>query len=305
MKLNSKATKESRKLGEPRKKRNMKVILINIGLVLSGAALTVAVYQCILLKYIRNSERQQTIAELSKSNSEYVQAWRLKAEIKQGKPIDIDKDLEEITVSSAGVPKDYIQDKQKIKELVTRLNLAENTIISEDMLVDMKQAITDNTKNQDYDWIKVHKFAKQGDYVDIHYKKLDGTDYIVSSKKKLINLDGSIFSTNLEDENERALINGATVEAAFSGGNLYTSIYPDAENQDAAIVTYRLNNTIKSMIDKDPSILTSSKQKLKDNNDNTSTSTSTSTNTNTNKNSNNTNSERTKELKPPFAQEVN
>lgn len=294
MKLNSKAGKERRKLGEPNKKRNKKIILLNIGLVFSGAILTIAIYQCVVLNYIRDTERQETIEEITDSNSEYVQAWTLNKEIGQGKQIDIDKDLKQITVSTAGVPTDYIKDKEMIKKLVTRLNLTEHTIISEDMLVDMEQAIKDSTKNQDYDWIKIHAFVKQDDYVDIHYKKLDGSDYIVASKKKLINLNGSVFSTNLEDEDERALINGATVEAAFSGGTLYTSLYPDPENQEAALVTYRVNDTIKKMIEKDPNVLSSAKEKLKSSN-------STPAKSSTDKTSNNTssNSQKTTEVKPP------
>lgn len=303
MKLNSKAAKESRKLGEPRKKRKMKGILINIGLVLLGAVLTIAMYECVVLQYIKDKERQETIKKMTDSNSEYVQAWRLNKEIGKGKPIDIDNDLEQITVSNAGVPKDYIQDKKKMKELVARIGLTENTIISEEMLVDMEQAIQDSTKNQDYDWIKVHSFVKQDDYVDIHYKKPDGTDYIVASKKKLINLTGSVFSINLEDEDERALINNATVAAAISEGTLYTSLYPDPENQVKADVTYRLNDEIKRMIDKDSSVLSNAKEKLK----NSSNSNTTATKSSTSK----SNTEKTTgqapsavDQKPPFAQEV-
>lgn len=304
MKLGSKNGKESRKLGEPKKKRNKKIIFLNIGLVVSGAILTTSIYQCVVLPKIIESEHQKTIKEMTDSNSDYVQAWILNKEIKQGDPIDIDKDLEKITVSIAGVPKDYIQDNQKIKKMVTRLKLTENTVLSEDMLIDMNQAVTDSTKNQDYDWIKVHAFAKQGDYVDIHYKKVDGTDYIVASKKKLINLNGSVFSTNLMDEDERALINGATVEASVTGGILYTSIYPDPENQTAATVTYRLNDTIKKIIENDPNVLNSAKEKLKNNNTSSENNT-TVKKTSTNNNSNNSNdNENESELKPPFAKEV-
>lgn len=299
MKLNSKG-KESSKLGEHKKKRNKKIILLNVGLVFSGVVITASIYQCAVLPYTKNLERQKAIKEVTSSNSEYVQAWILNKEIKQGYPIDIDKDLDPITVSTAGVPKDYIQDKTKIKNLVTRLKLEPHTIISADMVTDMNQAITDSTKNQDYDWIKVHAFAKQGDYVDIHYKKVDGSDYIVAAKKKLINLSGAVFSINLSDEDERAYINNATVAAAITGGILYTSIYPDPENQQAAEVTYVPNDDIKKMIEKDPKVLSDAKEKLKGSNttpvkstDNKNDSTSTKDNTNSNASTDNS--------KPAFA----
>ncbi|NFL43531.1 hypothetical protein FDB61_17850 [Clostridium botulinum] len=264
MKLNSK--KEGRKLGDPKRNRNKKVILMNVGLVLSGVVLTTTVYQFGILPYSRNLERKQTIQELTDSTSEYVQAWKLTKELKQGDTIDIENDLKKVTVSSEGVPQDYIKDKKQIEGLALRLKLSNNTIISSDMLVDMEESVKDSTKNQDYDWIKVHSFAKQGDYVDIHYKKPDGSDYIVASKKKLINLSGSVFSTNLVDEEERAYINNATVAAAVSGGTLYTSLYPDPENQVAATVTYRLNDDIKRMIERDPEVLNKAKAQLKNSN---------------------------------------
>lgn len=270
MKLNAKSGKENRKLGDPKRNKNKKTILINMGLVISGAVLTTGLYQFAILPYTIKLERKQTIAELTDSNAEYVQAWKLNKEnAKQGDSIDIESDLKQVTVSSEGVPKDYIKKKEDIKGKVLRLNISDNTIISSDMFVDMNEAVKDSTKNQDYDWIKVHSFAQQGDYVDIHYKKPDGSDYIVASKKKLVDLSGTVFSINLVDEEERSYINNATVAAALSGGTLYTSIYPDPENQEAAPVTYVLNDQIKNMIEKDPDVLNKAKQQLKSSNSTT------------------------------------
>lgn len=265
MKLNSKAGKENRKLGDP-KKRNKKIILINIGLILSGAIVTGVIYQGLVVPYVRNDERKQTISEMTDDNAQYVQAWKLTKEFKKGDPIDIEKDLKPITVSSENIPNDYITEKSQLKGLVARIKLGEKTVVSSDMFVDMNESIEDSTKNQDYDWIGVHAFAKQGDYVDIHFKKPDGTDYIVAPKKKLIDLSGSVFSMNLKDEDERWLINSATVEASITGGILYTSIYPDPENQEPAKVTYKINNEIKNMIENNPEVLDKAKTQLKNSN---------------------------------------
>ena len=64
-------------------------------------------------------------------------------------------------------------------------------------------------------------------------------------------------------------INNATVRADVTGGELYLSIYPEPENQNAAEVTYVLDNTIQQAIEKDPNIVIKSADRLKEKIDST------------------------------------
>jgi len=132
------------------------------------------------------------------------------------------------------------------------------------MLIKVDEEITDPIKNQDYDWIKVHAFLQPNDYVDIHLKEKDGTDTIVASKKKILNLNGTVFAINISEE-ERAYINNATVKASLMEGELYTSIYPDPENQKPASVTYKLDSEIEEKIKNDPNIVKKSAESMKNN----------------------------------------
>ena len=243
-------------------KINWKLISVAVG----SALIVICVYQFGVLKIVKEQERNATINQMTESNYSYVKTYVLnkKNGLKQGDEIT-PADLKELIVSSAAVPANAIKTPDQVNGQVVRMNLAQKTTITEDMIEKKDDKITNGTKNQDYDWIKVHAFLKQGQYVDIHYKKPDGTDYIVVAKKRITALSRNIFSVNIT-EKERAYINNATVAASLIKGTLYTSIYPDPENQTTAEVTYPLDTNISTMIAKDPNVVKDAAETLKSNN---------------------------------------
>ncbi|WP_315069297.1 SAF domain-containing protein [uncultured Clostridium sp.] len=252
-----------------KKKRN-KVLKIG-GIILVTTVIVTCVFEFVIMDYYQKKVRQNTIAELTEDNSGFVQCYILTKDIKQGDSIDATI-LQPATREKSSVPVTALNDVNQIKNMVSRINLSQSTIISMDMLTDMNEKITDEVKNQDFNWIRIHAFLQKGDYIDIHYKELDGTDTIVAAKKKVTNLSGNIFSTDIT-ETERDYINNATVQAAVTGGELYTSIYPDPENQNPAEVTYSIDANIQHEIDKDPSVINKSAKTLSKNSENTDTAT--------------------------------
>lgn len=243
-----------------KKKRNN---ALKIGAVVLGTTICVSgIYQFFILDYYGKRVRENTIKELTNDDSGYVQAYLLKNEVMQGGELN-ESMLEPVTVNTKYAPANSIKEIRDIDKMSARINLQPNTIITEDMIINTEERITDTIKNSDFNWIRIHTFLQINDYVDIHYKEVDGTDFIVASKKKVTNLSGNTFSANIS-EMERAYINNATVRAAITGGELYLSIYPEPENQNAAEVTYVLDKTIESQIEKDPNIVNQSAEKLKD-----------------------------------------
>lgn len=242
---------------------------LKVGAIILGTTISVVgIYQFVILDYYGNKVRENTIEELTNKESGFVKTYRLTKDITEGTKFEDETLLEEITQNSSVVPETCIKNKSDVKDLVSRIELKKNTIVTYDMLIDMEEQITDEIKNSDFNWIRIHTFLQQGDYVDIHYKEMDGTDTIVASKKKVTNLSGNTFSTNIS-ELERAFINNATVRADVTGGELYLSIYPEPENQNAAEVTYVLDNTIQQAIEKDPNIVIKSADRLKEKIDST------------------------------------
>ncbi len=259
MKLGVKKKKYSTYSKEKKKKSNIKIIAIILGTTI----LVVCIYQFGVMKYYRNKVERETIAKITDSESEYVKAYALNKPIEKGNLIT-SEDLVEVTVRKNLVPETYLDNIGKLEGLVTRIGVSTNTVLSTDMLIKVDEEITDPIKNQDYDWIKVHAFLQPNDYVDIHLKEKDGTDTIVASKKKILNLNGTVFAINISEE-ERAYINNATVKASLMEGELYTSIYPDPENQKPASVTYKLDSEIEEKIKNDPNIVKKSAESMKNN----------------------------------------
>ncbi len=257
MKLGDKKSKYTSYSKEKKKRTGLKVAAIAL-----GSALAVgSVYQFIVLDYYGNSVRKNTIAEITGSQEGYVQAYILNKDIVKGSTIK-NEDIVQVTQNNRLVPKAYITDPSKLEGMVTRINLSANSVVTGDMIVKLDEEITDSIKDQDYDWIDVHAFLKLDNYVDIHYKELDGTDTIVAAKKKIKNLNGNIFSMDITEE-ERAYINNATVKAAVTKGTLYTTIYPDPENQSAAKVTYKLDKSIEEKIKNDPNVVKDAAEEIK------------------------------------------
>lgn len=285
MKLNAqKSKKYSSYASEKKKRKNIGVILI----VVATTLIVAAFYQFLVIDLYVNKTKEMTIKEILGS-ADYAEVYVINREILKGETITL-ADVEKLTRPIDMVPDNAVLTIDELKKnVVARVGLAEKTLLTPDMLVSMDEQITDAIKNQDYDWIKVHQFLELGNYVDIHYKAPDGTDTIVASKKKILNLNGDVFAINIA-ESERAFINNATVKTAVSGGELYTTIYPDPENQNPAEVTYKLDKNIEEQIRKDPNIVNESAETIKDN----------STASNENVNVNNNSSSNTTVNKPEF-----
>ncbi len=100
-----------------------------------------------------------------------------------------------------------------------------------------------------------------GDVVDIRINFPSGLDYVVLSKKNLIER-----LTSEENESERCIfylnedeilrLSSALVDAFLHEGTyLYTTKYISANNQQAAKVTYPANLAVQKLIENDPNIV--------------------------------------------------
>lgn len=234
---------------------------LKVGAIVLGTTLCVSgIYQFVVLDFYGKRVRENTIAELTNKDGGYVTTYVLNKDIGQG--VELTKeDLTKITQSKDMVPNDCITDLKQLKDKVTRIELKKKTVPTLDMLNKKDDQITDEIKNQDFNWIRIHTFLQINDYVDIHYKEVDGTDYVVAAKKKVINLSGNTFSSNISDA-ERKLINNATVRADVTGGIMYMTIYPEPENQEAAEVTYLMDENIQEKIEKNSKIVQESAKSL-------------------------------------------
>lgn len=98
-------------------------------------------------------------------------------------------------------------------------------------------------------------------FVDIRIIFPDGTDYVVLAKKKMYDLNGTIFNLRMT-EDELLRFNSAMVDAATLGARLYTTRYVENTLQDSATPFYPVKQSTLDLISSDPNILSIAQETL-------------------------------------------
>lgn len=221
----------------------------------------VGIYQLLIIPRVKEQERILVLNDLKKAQSKNLYA--VKQDLKQGHIIQ-ESDLKTIRLPQELTPKDSIIDGASIIGKVLRINVGSNNVLTKSIVTSKEDALTPDIRKQDYDHIVLNYNLKIGDYVDVRIRYKDGTDFRVTTKKKILDLNGSKAVYQIS-EGEREFINNATVVAAINGGVLYTTIYKDPENQPPAEVNYVLDYDVKNLIRANPDIVKNAQEQLKQN----------------------------------------
>ena len=139
--------------------------------------------------------------------------------------------------------------------VIAKLDMKKNTIITPNLVEQSDNVITNDVRVEDYNVVILPVDLTDGDYVDIRLMAPNGQNFIVVSKKLVEipeNGDGSkvadIIRLSLR-EDEILAMSSAIVEAAgISGAKLYATRYKEAGMQDAAVPTYRPNDSVTALI---------------------------------------------------------
>lgn len=238
-------------------KRSFKKGLIVSFIIVIGV---VILYQFYIIPEVKKSEKSKLLAGLSKKESQ-MSIIALNKDINQGELITEDM-IRTVTYDKELLPTDILKDREEIEDKVARMNLKANTIVTNSMLLEREDILTADLRKQDFDHILLNVNLQPGNFIDIRYRKKDGSDFVVASKKKILDRNDGIMITNIT-EKERNYINNSTVLASLTGAVLYTTIYVDPENQPPAKITYEINKNVKEIIEKDPNVIRSSQEELK------------------------------------------
>lgn len=148
--------------------------------------------------------------------------------------------------------------------LAAKLEIPAGTIITPNMLIEDGQEITNDMRLQEYSSIALPSQLKNGEYIDIRLTLPTGQDYIVLSKKEVLQTDESTIWINV-NEAEILLLNSAMVEAwTITGTKLYAIEYIDAGSQEDAYVTYEPTAEVLDLIKADPNVVDKAYAKLSD-----------------------------------------
>lgn len=112
------------------------------------------------------------------------------------------------------------------------------------------EGISEDEREISFGPIGIGPNIKTGDYIDIRLMCADGTDYIVASKKKLIDYNASTgMSVIRVRESELLTLNSAMTDRnSIKGVTLYAVRYIDPLLQSAADISYQPNEAVSDQI---------------------------------------------------------
>jgi len=147
-------------------------------------------------------------------------------------------------------------------DMKSKLDLKAGTVLTEEMLYEEETEIRDDLRKQEYNMIVLPVQMEVGDYIDIRLILPTGADYIVVSKKEVIDANETTIWLNLA-EDEILLMSNAIVEAyKMNGAKLTATIYTEPGMQEAATVTYQPSNNIGVLINSNPNVIQEAKTEL-------------------------------------------
>ena len=127
--------------------------------------------------------------------------------------------------------------------VVAKLDMKKNTVVTPNMVQQTDNIVSNDVRVEEYNVVSLPVDLTDGDYVDIRLMLPNGQNYIVVSKKIV-----EIPRMTLR-EDEILAMSSAIVEAAgINGAKLYATKYKEAGIQDAAVPTYRPNDSVTALI---------------------------------------------------------
>jgi len=145
---------------------------------------------------------------------------------------------------------------------IAKIDLGKGTILTQSMIVEQDESVTDTLRIQEFNMLTLPTDLQTNDYVDIRLILPNGQDYIVVSKKRVIqSSENTIFVKMTEDE--IVTMSNAIVENYITeGSQLYADKYVDPGIQKAATPTYTVSAEVLNLIDKNANITTEAKNAL-------------------------------------------
>ncbi|MBR6504359.1 MAG: SAF domain-containing protein [Clostridia bacterium] len=147
-------------------------------------------------------------------------------------------------------------------DMKSKLDLKAGTVLTQEMLYETEDEIRDDLRKQEYNMIVLPVQMEIGDYIDIRLILPTGADFIVVSKKEVLDANETTVWLNMT-EDEILLMSSAIVEAyKMNGAKLTATIYAEPGIQETATVTYHPSNNIGALINSSPNVVEEAKNAL-------------------------------------------
>ncbi len=175
---------------------------------------------------------------------EAVYVYRLIADVKSGEKIEANK-LERVKLYSNETPSDYARDDVTLYK--SKVDLKKGTILSSSLLY-KNEKVSNSTRLIEYNMLTLPSTLSIGDYVDVRFTMPSGQNYIVLSKKQIMNLRDTTVTLYLT-EDEILMMSSAIIESyVMRASNLQVVQYVEAGLQESSTPTYSVNSDVYQLI---------------------------------------------------------
>lgn len=175
-----------------------------------------------------------------------VYAYRITSAVKSGEKIETNK-IEKVKIAVGDLPADYINENIDVTAYKSKLDLQAGTVLSDSLLY-KGENIVDSTRLVEYNMLTLPSNLRVGDYIDVRFTMPSGQNYIVLSKKQVMNLQNTTVTLYLT-EDEILMMSSAIIESyVMRASNLQAIQYVQAGIQESSTPTYSVNSDVYQLI---------------------------------------------------------
>lgn len=174
----------------------------------------------------------------------------LAANVKSGETISV-ANIVTKTMSIGDTPADAVSISQ---DVIAKIDLTAGTILTSGMLNMSENTLTNDLREQEYNMISLPTNLTTGDFIDIRLQLPNGGDYIVISKKKVLNCNSTTVWLNMNEEEILTMSNAIIEYYIMAGSKLYATKYTEPGMQKISTPTYCPNSEVVELINGDKNI---------------------------------------------------
>ena len=206
--------------------------------------LLIAIIVIVILGFVVFPDMFKGKSNIGKGGNVY--AYRLTASVKSGEQIPASK-IEKVKMLSSDLPTNYVPDTVNVTAYKSKLDLQAGTILSTSLLYE-NEKLANSARLIEFNMLTLPSTLRIGDYVDVRFTVPSGQNFIVLSKKQVMNLQNTTVSLYLT-EDEILMMSGAIIESyVMKASNLQVIQYVEAGIQEASTPTYAVNSQIYQLI---------------------------------------------------------
>ena len=236
----------------PMQRKSRNSFLLGMLLMLVIAAIVVA----ILFMQILGMKKEEAQVD---SQSKVV--FMLSRDIKSGENITA-ADVKSVKVVTDMSTDNIATSSDMSDATIARIDLPKGAILSNSMITTTDEKVTNDLRVQEYNMIVLPTDLSKNDYVDIRILFPNSQDYIVVSKKRILQSSSNTIFIKMTEE-EILTMSNAIVEAyQVDGAMIYATKYEDPGSQTAATPTFPVSRETLGVINANPNIVNEAKQAL-------------------------------------------